>query len=171
MKHVLQDKIVDIISRCRDMTIATVRPDGAPQATIVSFVHDGLMIYFACGAQSQKAANIAAEPRVSIAMSPAYDSWWSIEGLSMAAVAEEVSVAGEIANVSRMMNERFPQIKDIEMPETAAVKMFQVRPTIVSVLDYSKGFGHTDLVSVAADDIAESLQSMRHHWLVPAVDG
>ena len=171
MKHVLQDKIIDIISRCRDLTIATVRPDGAPQATIVSFVHDGLMIYFGCGEDSQKATNIAAEPRVSIAMSPAYESWVSIEGVSMGGIAEEVTVPGEIANVTKMMNQRFPQIKGIEVPEGSAIKLFQVRPTIVSVLDYSKGFGHTELVSVDAEDIAESLQSMQHHWLVPSDDG
>jgi hypothetical protein len=27
------------------------------------------------------------------------------------------------------------------------------------------GFGHTDLVKIEADDIAETLDSMRHHWL------
>ena len=171
MKHVLQDKIIDIISRCRDLTIATVRPDGAPQATVVSFVHDGLMIYFGCGADSQKATNIAAEPRVSIAMSPAYESWASIEGVSIGGIAEEVTVPGEIANVTKMMNQRFPEINEIEVPEGSAIKLFQVRPTIVSVLDYSKGFGHTELVSVDAEDIAESLQSMQHHWLVPSDDG
>ena len=46
MQHELQARIVDILARCVDMTIATVRPDGAPQATVVSFAHDGLTLYF-----------------------------------------------------------------------------------------------------------------------------
>jgi hypothetical protein len=31
------------------------------------------------------------------------------------------------------------------MPED--VRIFRVAPTVISVLDYSKGFGHTDLVT------------------------
>ena len=69
MDTALHAKILDILDRWPDMTVATVRSDGAPQATVVSFVHDGLRIYFGTGAQAQKAANIAREPRVSISRS------------------------------------------------------------------------------------------------------
>jgi hypothetical protein len=34
MKYQLQQKIQDILDQCVDMTVATVRPDGAPQATV-----------------------------------------------------------------------------------------------------------------------------------------
>lgn len=37
------------------MTIATIRDDGYPQATVVGFVHDGLTIYFGSDRNSQKA--------------------------------------------------------------------------------------------------------------------
>ena len=37
MKHELQQRTIGILSRCMDTTIATIRPDGSPQAT-VSFV-------------------------------------------------------------------------------------------------------------------------------------
>src|SRR4051794_28114815 len=43
MKQAVRETIIDLLSRCKDMTIATVRPDGAPQATVVSYVHDGLL--------------------------------------------------------------------------------------------------------------------------------
>ena len=59
MKHELRRKATDILARSMDMTVATVRSDGSPQATVVSFVHDGLLLYFGCGAGSQKAANIS----------------------------------------------------------------------------------------------------------------
>jgi hypothetical protein len=35
------------------------------------------------------------------------------------------------------------------MPGPEEVRIFRVTPTVISVLDYSKGFGHTDLVSIA----------------------
>ncbi|CAN5426066.1 pyridoxamine 5'-phosphate oxidase family protein [soil metagenome] len=167
MKQTLQQKIVGIMSRCADMTVATLRPDGAPQATAVSSVHDGLLLYFGCSDASQKAANIARDPRISIAMTEPYDDWLMIRGLSMAATATEVSVPGELAEVARLMLYRFPQISTIDAMH-GAVNVFRVRPRIVSVLDYSLGFGHTDLVAVESDDISESLGSMRHHWLIPA---
>jgi nitroimidazol reductase NimA-like FMN-containing flavoprotein (pyridoxamine 5'-phosphate oxidase superfamily) len=48
------------------MTLATNRPDGWPQATTVGYVNDGLTIYFLCSPQSQKAANLARDSRVSL---------------------------------------------------------------------------------------------------------
>jgi hypothetical protein len=33
------------------------------------------------------------------------------------------------------------------MPKLDDVRIFRVTPTVVSVLDYTKGFGHTDLVT------------------------
>jgi len=41
------------------MTLATLRPDGWPQATTVGYVNDGLTLYFLCGLDSQEPANIA----------------------------------------------------------------------------------------------------------------
>ena len=33
------------------------------------------------------------------------------------------------------------------MPEPKDVAIYRVTPKVISVLDYSKGFGHTDLVT------------------------
>jgi hypothetical protein len=33
------------------------------------------------------------------------------------------------------------------MPTPDQVRLFRVKPEVISVLDYTKGFGHTDLVS------------------------
>jgi len=170
MRHEFQTKILDILSRCMDMTIATVRPDGAPQATVVSFAHDGMTLYFGCGAQSQKARNLAREPRVSITVTPPYAAWSVIEGLSIAGVAQEMTTLAELAEVAALMIRRFPQFAEIAPADLAETKIFRVRPELVSVLDYSKGFGHTDLLRVDDGDIAETLESMAHHWLlVPPV--
>ena len=51
----LREEILSILKGASEMTIATVRPDGYPQATTVSYVSDGLIIYFGCAAESQKA--------------------------------------------------------------------------------------------------------------------
>jgi hypothetical protein len=37
-------------------------------------------------------------------------------------------------------------------------------PDVVSIIDYSKGFGHSDLVRVSQDCRIEHVEALRHHW-------
>jgi general stress protein 26 len=167
METQLRDKIARILGSARDLAIATVREDGFPQNTVVSFVHDGLTIYFGCGAESQKALNIERDGRVSIAATAPYDAWSEIQGLSMSARARLVTDPAQIERVGAMMLERFPEVADLQDLEPAQLAVFEVTPEVVSVLDYSLGFGHTDTVIVSAGDIAQTRAPSRHVW-VPA---
>jgi hypothetical protein len=76
----LREEITSILKNADEMTIATVRPDGYPQATTVSYVNDGLKIYFGCAAESQKAKNLARDSRVSLTVNLPYRSWKEIRG-------------------------------------------------------------------------------------------
>ena len=73
----------------------------------------------------------------------------AITGLSMAARAEAVTDRAEAENVLRLLPTKYPEQTDlpIQMPTVDDVRIFRVTPRLISVLDYSKGFGHTDLVS------------------------
>ena len=64
MNDALKSTILDILGHQNDLTIATLREDGFPQATTVSYASDGLDIYFGCWNQSQKAKNIARDNRI-----------------------------------------------------------------------------------------------------------
>ena len=128
MHRDFKQKILDILSRCKEMTVATVRPDGAPQATVVSFVHDGFFLYFTCSASSQKAANISCEPRVSVAMTAPYGRWSNIEGLSISAIAEQADDAKEISEIGRLIRARFPQASSFESAEWRDISFFRLRP-------------------------------------------
>ena len=72
------------------MTIATLRPDGWPQATTVGYANEGLTLYFLCGPDSQKAANLARDDRVSLTIDHDTPQVMEITGLSMAARAQVV---------------------------------------------------------------------------------
>ena len=41
----LREEIFSILKASGEMTVATVRPDGYPQATTVNYVSDGLVIF------------------------------------------------------------------------------------------------------------------------------
>jgi hypothetical protein len=58
-------QIIEILDTVNDMTIATLRSDGFPQANVVSFVHANLKIYFMTVAGSQKALNLLHSDKVS----------------------------------------------------------------------------------------------------------
>lgn len=161
-----ESQILDILSRCKDMAIATVRPDGGPQVTTVSFGNEGLLIYVACGADSQNARNLASEHRVSLAATPPYAGWADIQGLSISGSAHEVTEARERSLALRLLSGRNADIAEIDRNNPRAVRVFSVRPTLISIVDYRQGFGHTDITVVGTDDIVES--RLRRHGRVPA---
>ena len=140
--------IVKILDEADDMTIATVREDVYPQATTVSFVNDGLNIYFGAGGKSQKAQNIARCNKVSITVNLPYKSWDQIKGVSLAGIARRITDANEMARVGQLMFAKFPQVAKYAPPDPQGMALYCVSPKVVSVLDYTQGFGHTDLVNV-----------------------
>jgi hypothetical protein len=40
-----------------------------------------------------------------------------------------------------------PSTASMKMPQPEEVALFLVKPEVISVLDYTKGFAHTDLVA------------------------
>jgi PPOX class probable F420-dependent enzyme len=147
-------QIVDLLDQHRIMTIATNRPDGWPQATVVGYCNDGLIIYCLIARDSQKYANLTADPRVSIAIANDYPHPLMIRGLSLAGRAVVTEDAGEFARAVTLLLQRYPEYKTMTPPDPEAIRLIRITPDVVSVLDYSKGFGHTDLVRVTASDLA-----------------
>ena len=149
MNEEIRNKILALLDQHRIMTIATLRPDGWPQATTVGYVNEGLTLYFLCGLDSQKAANLARDNRVSLTIDHDTPDLMEITGLSMAAHAQAVVDRDEANKVLRMLPMKYPENLSVPvpMPTPEDVRIFRVTPTVISVLDYSKGFGHTDLVT------------------------
>jgi len=146
----IRERILKLLEQHRIMTIATLRPDGWPQATTVGYANDGLTLYFLCGPDSQKAANLARDDRVSLTIDHDTPQVMEITGLSMAARAQAVVDVSEGEKAMRMLMERYPQQNSLpftSLPRFAEVRVFRLIPSVISVLDYSKGFGHTDLVT------------------------
>ena len=149
MDEEIKRKILTLLDQHRTMTIATLRPDGWPQATTVGYANEGLTLYFLCGPDSQKAANLARDDRVSLTIDHDTPQVMEITGLSMAARAQVVEDRTEAEKALRLLMLKYPQQASIPlpMPTPGDVRIFRVTPMVISVLDYSKGFAHTDLVN------------------------
>jgi len=150
MDEAIRNKILTLLDQHRIMTVATLRPDGWPQATTVGYANEGLTLYFLCGLESQKAINLAHDDRVSLTIDHDTTNLMAITGLSMAAHAQAVDDLAEAERILQLLVSKYP-VSDtpppIEMPSPEEVRIFRVTPTVISVIDYSKGFGHTDLVT------------------------
>jgi nitroimidazol reductase NimA-like FMN-containing flavoprotein (pyridoxamine 5'-phosphate oxidase superfamily) len=149
MDTTIRKRIIDLLDANRIMTLATLRPDGWPQATTVGYVNEGLTFWFLCGRDSQKAANLARDDRVSLTINGDPSDIMAITGLSMAARAVPVTDRAEAEKVLRLMPSKYPDQKTlpVEMPTPDDVNLFRIEPSVISVLDYTQGFGHTDLVT------------------------
>lgn len=151
MKQQLRKSIVRMLEETSDMAVATNRPDGYPQTTTVSFASDGLTIYFVCGENSQKAANLGRDNRVSCSLTPPYDNWNAIRGLSLAGRAHQIMDFAEQQKVRALFVKKFPQIEAmLEAEPVEQLAVFRIEPEVVSVLDYTQGFGHTDQLDLRA---------------------
>lgn len=149
MDATLQTQILALLDQHRTMSLATLRPDGWPQATTVGFAHDGMTLYFLCGPESQKARNLVLDDRVSLTIDHDTPQVMEITGLSMAAHAQRVVDRKEAQKALQLLMQRYPEQRSLPgpMPIPEDVYVFRVKPEVISVLDYSKGFGHTDLVA------------------------
>ena len=112
-------------------------------------MNEGLTLYFLCGLDSQKATNLARDDRVSLTINHDTPDLMAITGLSMAAHAQAVVDRDEANKVLRMLPLKYPEniAVPIPMPTPEEIRIFRVTPTVISVLDYAKGFGHTELVT------------------------
>ncbi len=164
MKSTLKQLIVRLLSEHRIMTIATNRSDGWPHATVVCYVNEGLVLYCFIARNGQKFANISHDPRVSVAIAKDYPQPLAIRGLSMAARALVIEDKSEIDRATALLLHRFPEFKVSPRPKPAEVPLIRLTPEVISILDYSKGFGHTDLVTVSDRDLEDFVESRRHHW-------
>lgn len=148
MDDMLRRQILEILDRHRILTLATLRPDGWPQATTVGYANDGLTLYFLCGKDSQKAANLRRDNRVSLTIDHDTPQVMEIKGLSMAARAERVTDPEEAEKALWMILGKYEEQVALPgpMPNATDVAIYRLTPSVISVLDYSKGFGHTDQV-------------------------
>lgn len=155
----LKARILALLDENRVMSIATVRPDGWPQVTMVGYVHDDLTLYFAVATNSQKFANIERDPRISIALGQ--DSLTRIRGLSMAARATAVSDAEEVERVNAAIRTRYPNKLWVLAPREDSSVLLRATPKVISVIDLSKDTGLPELIEVTTETAVHRVKARR----------
>ena len=85
---------------------------------------------------------------MSLTVNLPYSSWDEIRGVSIGGRADRVTDPREMDRVGELMLQKFPQIAQYASTAMQDTIVFRITPEIISVLDYRKGFGHTELLRV-----------------------
>lgn len=160
----MEETATRILNSHRTMAISTVRPDGWPQTTIVGYANDGLVIYFLIYRSSQKFANIQHDDRVSIAVGEEPRELRELKAVFAGAHAREVTDTKEGEHAWRLLVRRHPNLAAFAVPEGSETAMMRVVCQYVSVLDYSKGLGHNEALTIGGDDAAMTHSSRTEDW-------
>jgi nitroimidazol reductase NimA-like FMN-containing flavoprotein (pyridoxamine 5'-phosphate oxidase superfamily) len=148
MDEALRSRILEVLERQRFMTVATIRPDGYPQATTVKYIHDDLIVYFATVPTSQKAGNIKLNNKVSVAIVNHAEDFYKIRGLSMSGTAARVEDRQWAEKVALRLFGRLPQKRRLVPEDPKELAVYEIRPVAIALIDYATGFGTTHLVEL-----------------------
>ena len=146
----LAAKAMEILDENRTMCVATLRPDGWPQATIVGFIHDAFDLYFVIAQDSQKLANLLRDPRASLAIGAAPTDKRPVHGLSMSALVERITSPAEVERINGLIAEHYPRLS-LFAPAAVSTALMRATPQIMSIIDYAGGQGHRTKVEVSVD--------------------
>ncbi len=144
----LQRRIIDVLDENQLMSLATLRSDGWPQVTVVNYFRDGRALYFLAARDSQKFQNIEHDPRVSIAIGGGLDHDGCVRAVSMSARVAEVVQAHRISEINALIRARPPERPFMPHPTSNSIAVFEARPEVVSLVDYSTPPGRRDLVRI-----------------------
>jgi len=144
----MEQPALAILNDNRIMTIATVRPDGWPQTTVVGYANEGWRLYFLIYRTSQKFANINRDNHVSISIAPEPRALRDVKAVYAGCTALEITDLKEKSRAWTLLAERHPNLTDLAPPGDDEVATMAADCRHVSVLDYSKGLGHTESLTV-----------------------
>ena len=148
MDEALRSRILEVLQRQHIMTVATIRPDGYPQATTVNYIHDDLILYFASAATSQKAGNIKLNDKVSVAIVDRAQDFYKLRGLSMSGTAARVQEKQRAEEFALRLFSRLPQSRRFVPEDPKELAVYAIRPVAIALVDYASGFGTTHLVEL-----------------------
>jgi nitroimidazol reductase NimA-like FMN-containing flavoprotein (pyridoxamine 5'-phosphate oxidase superfamily) len=148
----MEDEAVAILDSHRIMTVATVRPDGWPQATIVGYANEGLALYFLIYRDSQKFTNIGINKRIAIAVGQEPRSLHEIKAVYAGCEVAEVTGSAERSRAWQLLAQRHPNLTDLAPPQRSEVATMVAKCRYLSVLDYSKGLGHTEAIVIEPNE-------------------
>ncbi len=155
MDDAKKKEAISYLSRHLYGNLATISAENQqqPHASTIAYFNDGLSLYFATSAKTEKVKNIAKNPKVSLTIDEDESDWSKITGLQIEGEAEIMS-AEKVANIVPRFLEKFPYAKTL--PPNPDSRFVRIVPKKVWLIDYRKAFGHRDYFEVRPEDLREA---------------
>ena len=160
----MDDRLTEILGSHRLMAISTLMRDGWPQTTMVGYANEGLLIYFIISREGQKFANIQRDQRVAIAIGSDVDDPQQIKELAIAAEASEVTNPEQRERATDLLLQRRPGLKSLPRPDGARSAVMRAAPRVITLSDYSRGFGHAEMVTLGPAGIIDMQPARPDDW-------
>ncbi|MCS7221010.1 MAG: pyridoxamine 5'-phosphate oxidase family protein [Anaerolineae bacterium] len=155
MSDDLRRRIAELLAMHTTMTLATIGPDGAPQAAAVFYAHDDdFHLYFLSEPVTRHGRNVAADPRVAATIQADGQDWQRICGLQIEGIVALVEGAQELAHAIRVYSARFDFLAGLlagaaEGPRVligplARSRFYVLRPSWIRLIDNRVRFGYKE---------------------------
>ena len=126
------------------LTLATIGPDGQPQAADLYYAEtEDLTLYFVSAADSRHAANIARDPRVAATIHADAPHWRDIRGVQLEGRCVRVTGSERVRAWARYTT-KFPFVlTDAALARALQrVEMYRITPHWLRWIDNTVGLGH-----------------------------
>jgi PPOX class probable F420-dependent enzyme len=125
----LPESHADLLAGPNFAHLATVRPDGAPQSSVMWFAWDGSRLRLTHTKTRQKFANLEKEPRVALSISDPSDPYRFIE---VRGSVESIEDDDEVASFYKSLQQRYGM--DYPIPDADVRVIIAIKPeTFVAV--------------------------------------
>jgi PPOX class probable F420-dependent enzyme len=106
----LPESHADLLERPNYAHLATIRPDGSPQSSVMWFSWDGSRLRMTHTKKRQKFANLGKEPRVALSIADPEDQYRFIE---IRGVVESIEDDDETASFYKSLQRRYKNEYDV----------------------------------------------------------
>ncbi len=153
MTHPLPAQIRAFLADHTTLTLATVGPDGEPQAADLYYAEtDDLILYFVSATDSRHAANVARDPRVAVTIHATSAHWREIRGLQMEGLCHRVT-GGERTRAWVRYTAKFPFVltDPALFRALSQAALYRITPHWLRWIDNRAGLGHRQEWTRAGD--------------------
>jgi general stress protein 26 len=152
MSPEMEEFVRDMLQRHEVMTLATIRADGFPQASVVGYVSDGVTLYFVSVADAQRINDIRHCDKVALTIQRAVADWDKIEGLSIAAIAEVVADVQELRAVIARYAARYPAFaRELPTLDPDNITAVRLMPKSIALINSAVDPGSSDVLELWKD--------------------
>ena len=123
-------------------------PDGFPQATIVYYVNDGLVLYFATESDIAEGEQHPTQREGVCGDVDEIDNSYKLRALSLSGIADRISGPGQVLELQIRLFQAVPQAKRFAPIDGKQIIVYSITRIAISLVDYAAGYGRTVLVEL-----------------------